>query len=78
MIWSASKESPIQLYYCKANIKCGKTVIIEQDGLKVATAGVSFKKLHGSFCHQNSKGKAKQSGARNVLCITSGEVKTID
>lgn len=74
-IWTASVEHPVYLFYCKANICSGDTVVVMQDNQKHYCKGVSFHDLHGSFEHQNSVGKAKASGTRNCLKIVSGTVE---
>lgn len=72
--WIASEDEPVYLFYCKANIQNRQTVVIMQHNEKYYCSGVSFKGLCGTFEHQNSVGKARSSGSRNTLKITSGEV----
>jgi hypothetical protein len=77
--WIASVDNPIYLYYCKANIQTGNTVVVVQGNEKHTCRGVSFTGLCGSFEHQNSGDvkHAKRQGARNVLKINLGRVDLI-
>lgn len=75
--WLASEEEPVYLFYCKANISNGKTVVIMQNNEKYFCSGVSFDGLCGTFEHQNAIGKAKASGTRNILKIIKGSVNLI-
>lgn len=72
--WIASEESPIYLFYCKANIEKGTTCVVMQDNVKHFCTGVSYEGLGGTFENDNSVGKAKQSGARNCMKIIRGRV----
>lgn len=78
MTWIATPEFPVYLFYCKANIAAGTTVVVMQNNNKTFTKGVLFENLSGSFTHQNAIGAAKQSGTRNILIILTGEIKEID
>lgn len=72
--WIATEESPVYLFYCKANICSGKTVVVMQNNVKTFCNEIYFDGLRGTFKHQNSTGKAKSSGARNTLKIINGRV----
>lgn len=72
--WMASPQRPVYLYYCKANIKTGDTVVVMQNNKKVFCKGIVFSSCCGEFKHQNAIGKAKKSGANNILKINTGQV----
>lgn len=82
-IFTATPAEPVTIYYCKANIKTGTTVRIVQgrhvhDSTGVhltAPAGTPF---HAEMIHGNSKGKAKSSGARCTLIVTSGIITPVE
>lgn len=82
-IFTATPAEPVTVYYCKANIRTGNTVRIVQGrnvndctGVTLtATAGTPF---HAEMIHGNSKGKAKASGARCTLIITSGIITPVE
>lgn len=70
-------QSPATVYYCKANIATGTTVILLHRGEKTALRGVKFHGVTGEMIHDNSSGKAKKSGARCVFQVTSGVIELI-
>lgn len=71
----ATNEAPVTVYYCKAGIQTGTTVRVAQGKEVWHTAGVHITNATASMVHDNSKGKAKASGARCVLVLTSGEIQ---
>ncbi len=75
--WIATKEVPIYLFYCKANIEDGKTVVVMQNNIKTFCQKVLFINITGAFCHQNAAAAAKKSGARNILEIVKGTIERI-
>jgi hypothetical protein len=81
-IFNASPTDPVTIYYCKANIKTGNTVRIVQGRNINDCAGVhltaSEHGFHAEMIHGNSKGKAKASGARCTLIVTSGIITPVE
>ena len=65
---------PITIYYCKAGLKTGLTVRVEHGGRRYACRGVRLDGAGGAMEHGNATGKARGSGARCVLLITTGAV----
>jgi len=74
VIWEASEERPISLYYCKARLCDGDTQVIMQDNVKVFCEEVEFVNCSGNFSRGNTTGKAKASGAKTALQIFAGRV----
>lgn len=72
----ATPDSPVTIYYCKANLKTGLTVRIVQGSRSWDTSGVTLSGdcFFAEMIHGNSTGKAKKSGARCTLIITSGMI----
>lgn len=70
--WKATTSRPVTVYYCKAGVKTGETVKVEQGGDVFTCSGVLFSGVTGEMIHNNSRGKAKASGARCVFLATSG------
>lgn len=80
--FTATPAEPVTIYYCKANLKTGNTVRIVQGrnvadttGVTLTPSGIGF---HAEMIHGNSKGKAKASGARCVLLVTSGIITPVE
>jgi hypothetical protein len=73
----ATDSQPVTIYYCKAGVQSGQTVRIEQAGQRYTCAGVILRQVCASMVHDNSRGKAKASGARCVLHVTSGWILPI-
>ena len=82
--FTADPTYPVTVYYCKANLKTGKTVRIVQGRNVCDCTGVRFSSVlaGGPFAaemiHGNSTGKAKASGARCVLTVTSGIITPVE
>lgn len=82
--FTATPDYPVTVYYCKANLRTGKTVRIMQGRNVNDCSGVIFSStLEGGpfsaeMIHGNSSGKAKASGARCVLIVSSGIVTPIE
>ena len=75
---SAEKPHTILIYYCKAGLKIGLTIRVEQAGRRWQCRGVALHNASACMTHNNSTGKAKASGARCVLQIFSGTVEMLD
>lgn len=75
----ASHEMPVTIYYCKANVKTGKTVRICTGKTTIDCYGarLSGGNFQAEMIHGNSTGKAKRSGARCTLIVRSGSVHPI-
>lgn len=75
---TATDAAPVTIYYCKAGVATGQTVRVSQGTAAPLTcSGVRLAGALGQMVHGNSKGKAKASGARCVLTLTSGSVEVI-
>lgn len=74
-------DKPARVYYCKAYIATGNTVLVEYGNTgkrsTVHVPGVNFHGCTGSMLHGNSKGKSKASGARCVFEVTSGTIELL-
>lgn len=68
---------PATVYYCKANIKTGTTVILLHRGQREALKGVRFHNITGEMLDGNSTGVPKRSGARCVFNVTAGTIERI-
>jgi hypothetical protein len=68
---------PATVYYCKANVKTGTTVILLHQGQREALRGVNFYGVTGEMVHDNSTGVPKKSGARCVFQVTQGTIERI-
>lgn len=79
-IFRASRAEPVTVYYCKANLKTGKTVRIVQGRNVCDCTGVRFSSslttgpFDAEMIHGNATGKPKASGARCVLTVRAGTV----
>jgi hypothetical protein len=79
----ATPANPVTVYYCKANLKTGDTVRIVQAREVRDCPGVLLTspfpsgKFQAKMIHGNSTGKAKASGARCVLVVTSGVITAV-
>lgn len=71
-------REPATIYYCKAGLPTGHTVRVSHARRVTACRGVRLVNVSGEMLHGNSTGKAKSSGARCVLEITSGLITLID
>jgi hypothetical protein len=76
-ILTASEDSPVSIYYCKAGIPTGRTVRVSQGPAVTASTGVHLEAVSGVMLHGNSVGKARASGARCVLHLTAGHITII-
>lgn len=75
-VLAASINAPVTIYYCKAGIQTGRTIRIQQGRGKVWEASeVEIQGAWATMTHDNSKGKAKASGARCVMVLTLGCVR---
>ncbi len=72
-----SVEKPAVIYYCKANIKTGTTVIFLHNGQRRALKGIRFHLVTGEMIHENSTGVPRKSGARCVFRVTQGTLELI-
>lgn len=70
-------DAPATVYYCKANIKTGTTVILLHRGQREALKGVRFHHISGEMLDGNSTGVPKRSGARCVFHVTAGTIERI-
>ncbi len=70
-------DAPATVYYCKANIKTGTTVILLHKGERRALRGVRFHGVHGEMLDGNSTGAPKKSGARCVFQVTEGPIELV-
>jgi hypothetical protein len=70
----ASPTEPVIIYYCKAGIPTGKTIRITQAKQTHQCSSVSLIACDATMLHDNAIGKAKASGARCTLNVTSGYV----
>lgn len=73
-ILRATIAHSVTIYYCKAGIQTGTTVRVEHRGQVHACRGVWMHGCNAGMFHDNSTGKAKASGARCVLTVTTGIV----
>lgn len=82
--FTATADLPVTVYYCKSNLKTGKTVRIVQGHNVNDCAGVTFSSslatgpFDAEMMHGNSTGRAKKSGARCVLLVRSGIVTPVE
>lgn len=80
----ATRDYPVTIYYCKANLKTGNTVRIIQGRNVCDCPGVQFHStlstgpFDAEMIHGNSTGKAKASGARCTLVVKQGIVTPIE
>ncbi len=70
----ATDQNPIAIYYCKAGIQTGTTIRVMHASKVYATGAVVLGNSTAEMHHDNSTGKAKKSGARCVLMVSSGTV----
>lgn len=81
MTLTATRDSPVSIYYCKAGIKTGLTIRVLHKGSVHTCAGISLSSTlaDGPFdavmSHDNAKGKPKASGGRCVLIVSAGRVQ---
>lgn len=65
------KKPTIRLWYCKADKKSGKPIIVQdvEKGTTRNTNKIVYKNVTIKMEFNNSKGKAKSSGATTILEI---------
>lgn len=75
-------QKPLVIYYCKANLKNGNTVRVVNKNFTphqiTDCKGVGLVTVQATMIHENSTGKAKASGAKCVLEVSSGIVHILD
>lgn len=70
----ANEDAPVIVYYCKAGIPTGQTIRITQEAQTFQTSAVSLADCDATMHHDNATARAKRSGARCTLIITSGTI----
>ena len=75
----ATRDNPVTVHYCKANLKSGNTVRVTQGDRQLDTPGVTFSgvRFDADMTHGNSTGPARRSGARCVLVVRRGVVRPL-
>lgn len=63
------KEPKLRLWYCKADKKTGKPIIVQdlEKGVTYNTNKIDLKNVNIRMAFNNSVGKAKSSGATTIL-----------
>lgn len=76
------EDKPAQIYYCKAYLNDGKTIVVEytnNEGKRKRIRCDDWESLGANvkMSMDNTKGKAKASGARCALIVKSGTIELL-
>jgi hypothetical protein len=83
-VFHATRDYPVTVYYCKANLKTGDTVRVIQGRNVCDCAGVNLSStletgpFDADMIHGNTTGKPKASGARCALVVKQGIITIVE